>query len=534
MNIFKLFFHSYKSFITIVIDLLIIIVSIFSAFLFRFNFNINFDNLNLFIHSALPIVFLQGFVFFVLGVHKSSWRFVGIKDLLLITLASFIIFIIIACLDFFLGSYILLSVYILQLILLIFLCSSLRVVVRLYYEGYSFKSNKPPERVVIIGTDIASIDIAKVLLKNSQFKLVGFIDNKSLSLGRLIHGFKVLGPLSALNDIKKRHSLSSILIPSSYKDYLTRSRILAISKSLDLKLLWIPSIDDLAKGKFKFSHFENFSVDDLLGRDPVHLDITDIGKLLSDQSILISGAGGSIGSQIFIDVLTFSPRHIICLDNSELALYNLEKLKKTIPASTKIHYIVADIKDSSRINSILKRFAPSMVFHAAAYKHLPLMENNNVCEALSNNAYGTYLFGNACIRNKVKKFILISTDKAINPTNVMGASKRLAEIFCQIFDHKSKTDFITVRFGNVLGSSGSVIPLFKKQIESGGPLTITHKDITRYFMSIPEASQLVLQASFMGRGGEIFILDMGKPIKILNLAKDMIKLASLSTKDIKI
>ena len=336
-----------------------------------------------------------------------------------------------------------------------------------------------------------------------------------------------------LPKLYKKFDIETALIAMPSSEYEDRRMALNIIKELDLELLTIPNFEDLSSGRLSVSQIKQVDVEDLLGRESVNLDNSGLKNLIQNDIVMISGAGGSIGSELTRQVLKFKPKIILCVDISEASLYQLEQsLLKS--SSTNILFIVADIKNEKRIKDLFERFKPSIVFHAAAYKHVPLMETENVSEVLMNNSKGTHDLAKVCILYKVKKFILVSTDKAINPTNVMGASKRLAEIFCQNLQGNTLTEFVIVRFGNVLGSSGSVIPLFKKQIEKGGPVTVTHPEITRYFMSIPEASQLVLQAGMMGKGGDIFVLEMGKPIKILDLAKDMISLSGLHKDEIEI
>jgi FlaA1/EpsC-like NDP-sugar epimerase len=293
-----------------------------------------------------------------------------------------------------------------------------------------------------------------------------------------------------------------------------------------------PNADDLLTGKLAFSQIKPIDSNDLLGRDVVNLDNRGIQKLIKDQSVMVTGAAGSIGSELCRQILRFKPKLIICFDISESALYQLEQsLNKT---KTHLIHLIGDVKNKKRIDYILSNYKPSLVFHAAAYKHVPMMEDKNIVEAFNNNVIGTFVLAKACQKAKVDKFVFISTDKAVNPTNIMGASKRLAEMVCQSLQKRKPTKFIIVRFGNVLGSSGSVIPKFQEQIKKGGPVTVTHPKITRYFMSIPEATQLVLQAGFMGDGGEIFVLDMGEPVKIIDLAKNMIKLSGFQIDEIKI
>jgi FlaA1/EpsC-like NDP-sugar epimerase len=330
------------------------------------------------------------------------------------------------------------------------------------------------------------------------------------------------------------YKASHIIIASSAIDHQERRNILEKANQIGLQVLTIPAIDDLISGRFSVSQIRRVDVEDLLGRDPVNIDTLGLNKLIANKTVLVSGAGGSIGSELCRQIIKFNPKYIVCLDISEYALYNLEQEFSSQKLLVKFIYLVGDVKHSLRLDKIFTKHRPALVFHAAAYKHVPLMEIGNVSEAFNNNVLGTYHLAKASIKAKVEKFVLISTDKAVNPANVMGATKRLAEMICQGLQGNKGTQFVVVRFGNVLGSSGSVIPKFRQQINTGGPVTVTHPDITRYFMSIPEAAQLVMQAGLLGKGREIFVLDMGQPVRILDLAKDMIKLSGLSEDEIKI
>jgi FlaA1/EpsC-like NDP-sugar epimerase len=323
-------------------------------------------------------------------------------------------------------------------------------------------------------------------------------------------------------------------MPSAH--HQKRRLAIELADSLGLEVLTVPAIDDLMSGKVSISQIRRVDVEDLLGRDTVKLDSTGLQQLIAHHAVLVSGAGGSIGSELCRQIVKYKPSTLICLDISEFALYQLEQELNLLSGSIRLVFLTGDVKNSQRVKDLLAQYHPAVVFHAAAYKHVPLMENGNVWEALSNNVIGTHTLAQASKDAGVAKFVLISTDKAVNPTNVMGASKRLAEMVCQGLQDNAKnaTKFVIVRFGNVLGSSGSVIPKFREQIANGGPVTITHPEITRYFMSIPEAAQLVMQAGLMGKGGEIFVLDMGEPVKIAELAKDMIRLSGLQLDDIKI
>jgi len=313
-----------------------------------------------------------------------------------------------------------------------------------------------------------------------------------------------------------------------------RRRALDLASQIGLEVLTVPAIDDLISGRFNVSQIRRVDVEDLLGRDIVDLDNSGLKQLIQGQAVFVSGAGGSIGSELCRQIIKFNPNYLICFDISEYALYQLEQELSVQDLSVKLVYLIGDVKHESRLNKLFTQYKPRLVFHAAAYKHVPLMETDNVSEAFNNNVLGTYTLAKACKKAKVDKFVLVSTDKAVNPTNVMGASKRLAEMVCQGLQDKNGTLFVIVRFGNVLGSSGSVIPKFREQIKAGGPITVTHPEITRYFMSIPEAAKLVMQAGLMGKGGEIFVMDMGEPVRIVDLAKDMIKLSGFHEDDIKI
>jgi FlaA1/EpsC-like NDP-sugar epimerase len=317
-----------------------------------------------------------------------------------------------------------------------------------------------------------------------------------------------------------------------------------------VKALIVPSYDDLISGKITVSQIRNVELDDLLGRDPVVLDNDRLHDLLAGKTILVTGAGGSIGSELCRQIAKFEPCRLVLFELNEFVLYNIEQELRISFPEIPMAFMIGDIKDPARLSQVFTQFQPAVVFHAAAYKHVPLMEQENAWQAVLNNVWGTYVLARTAIQHGAEKFVLISTDKAVNPTNVMGASKRLAEMICQALqqsvclsagedpgDAVQKTCFVMVRFGNVLGSTGSVIPKFREQIAKGGPITVTHSEVTRYFMSIPEAAQLVLQAGLMGGkegGGEIFVLDMGEPIKIADLAKDMIRLSGLTEGDIKI
>ena len=518
-------------------DLIAIALSWISAFLIRFNFEIPEAHFISMISNLWLVLIVQGIIFLIFKVHRASWRYSSISDVRTITITILLSSLVLA--GYFLFYYenqpvIPRSIILLNPLLLLLIMFGSRIIYRALREYQEYGSPLiKPKNAIIIGTSKEGIDLAKVLSRNPNWHVVGLLGSDISLKGREVSGIKVLGAIELLPKLFKKLNIETAIIALPSSNYEERRIALSIIKDLDLQLLTIPNFEDLSSGRLSISQIRQVDVEDLLGRDSVNLDNSGLKKLIQNDVVMISGAGGSIGSELTRQVLKFKPKIIFCIDISEASLYQLEQSILGL-TKTKIIFVVADIKNENRMKALFDRYIPSVVFHAAAYKHVPLMETENVSEVLINNAKGTFLLGKICKLFNVKKFVLVSTDKAINPTNVMGASKRLAEILCQSLQSKSGTEFIIVRFGNVLGSSGSVIPLFKRQIEMGGPVTVTHREITRYFMSIPEASQLVLQAGMMGLGGEIFVLEMGKPIKILDLAKDMISLSGLHKDEIKI
>jgi FlaA1/EpsC-like NDP-sugar epimerase len=324
---------------------------------------------------------------------------------------------------------------------------------------------------------------------------------------------------------------SAVAMPQA--SYRIRRRAVELCERAGLKVLTVPSYDELVSGRVTLSQLRHIELDDLLGRDPVMLDTGGLQEWLSGRVIMVTGAGGSIGSELARQIARFAPRRLILYDLNEYNLYTIEQEFAEQHQRQDVVCAIGDVKDPARMEAVLRRWEPSVVFHAAAYKHVPLMEDENAWQAVLNNALGTEVLGRAAAAAGVEKFVFISTDKAVNPTNVMGATKRLAEIVCQSLQGRG-TQFVLVRFGNVFGSAGSVIPRFREQIARGGPVTVTHREIERYFMSIPEAAQLVLQAGQMGKGGEIFVLDMGEPVKIADLARQMIRLSGFAEADIRI
>ena len=506
------------------------------AFFLRFNFDIPQEHMVLLQSTLWIVVPIYGSSFILFSLYRGTWRFASLPELKRILLTVIITSIAVTALFFMLRleAPVPRSILILNPLILIFIMGGSRFVYRAIKEhqlyGTYLSSGEP---VIILGAGEATVTMLRDLSKSKDWRIVSILDDDPKMHGREILGIEVHGNLDLLPKIKARFSAHHAIIVMPHAKHQDRRRAMNLSNVLGLKVLTVPHIDDLMAGRLSVSQMRPVDVEDLLGRDAVSLDSRGLKGLIEKKVVLVTGAGGSIGSELCRQIIKFKPDTLICFDISEFALYQLELELKSSLGNIRLMFFVGDIKNRQRIDTILKDHKPSLVFHAAAYKHVPMMENHNVIEAFQNNVLGTYELALACQKTKVKKFVLISTDKAVNPSNVMGATKRLAEMVCQSMP-QSSTQFIMVRFGNVLGSSGSVIPRFREQIKSGGPVTVTHPEITRYFMSIPEATQLVMQAGLMGRGSEIFLLDMGEPVKIVDLARDMIKLSGFDEHEIKI
>jgi FlaA1/EpsC-like NDP-sugar epimerase len=532
----KVLFNS-RSLLSFTHDILIALLAWYFAFALRFNINLPFNQLNLFKQTLLLIMPLQGVLFLFFGLYRLTWRFVSISDLKRILITVLTVFLIQTIVLVSINNYLQFprSILILNPILLFLMMGGSRFIYRIFkeYRLYSNSSGKG-KPVIIFGAGSKTNSVVKELAQSSNWNVVAILDDDKTLHGREIYGIKILGHFADLDKFARLYDVHHIIILMHELGIQERRKLLNYANKLDLEVLTVPLIDDLISGYLSISEIRRIDVEDLLRRDSVDLDSAGLQKFIEQKSLLITGAGGSIGSEICRQILRFCPNKIICLDISEYALYQLELVLRVNSVSTEIVYLVGDIRNSAFLDKILKRYQPKIVFHSAAYKHVPLMENENVVEAINNNVLGTFTLAKACKKAKVEKFVMISTDKAVNPTNVMGATKRLAEMVCQGLQGKEGMDFVLVRFGNVLGSSGSVIPKFREQIKVGGPITVTHKEVKRYFMSIPEAAQLVMQAGLMGKRGEIFIMDMGEPIRIVDLAKDMIKFSGFNEDEISI
>ncbi len=507
------------------------------AFLFRFNFDIPDNFSQSMLESAVWVIPLQALVFLFAGLYRGVWRFASLPDLQRLIRAIAISSALVVAILFMFKPHGVVprSVLVMDPMLLLLLMGGSRFAYRAWKEhrlyGAAQFSGKP---VLVLGAGEAAVALLKDLSKSREWNVVGLLDDKKAMRGRELLGINVLGSIEQLPKLAHALSVEHVIVAMPSARHQRRREVVELANQHGLNVLTVPSFDDLMSGRVSMAQLRPVEVEDLLGREPVTLDGEGLQHLIEGQVVLISGAGGSIGSELCRQVLKYHPQCLVCLDQSEYALYRLEQEFSGLATHTRIEYLVGDVRNARRVQQVLGRYKPDVVFHAAAYKHVPMMENCNVAESLSNNVNGTYTIAQACKNTGVAKFVLISTDKAVNPTNVMGASKRLAEMVCQGLQEDAGTRFVVVRFGNVLGSSGSVIPKFREQIAAGGPITVTHPEITRYFMSIPEACQLVMQAGLMGDGGEIFVLDMGDPVRIVDLARDMIRLSGFNEDDIEI
>ncbi|WP_405293368.1 polysaccharide biosynthesis protein [Methanobrevibacter sp.] len=382
------------------------------------------------------------------------------------------------------------------------------------------------KKLLIIGGGYSANDIIKTINSTlkGQYEIIGIIDDNKKRIGYSVAGVRIIGARNDIVKICEANDVDEIFFSIVNIDNKNKKEILEICSKTRAKVKILPSLTELITEENLYHSLRDVGIEDLLGRDPIKLDNHNIKSLIQNHVVLVTGAGGSIGSELCRQIMLHNPKQMLLLDNYENSLYDIELELKTNHPNDDIRAIVANIREKERLDSIFEKYTPEIVFHAAAHKHVPLMENNPT-EAIKNNVFGTYNLVNCSDKYNVKRFILISTDKAVNPTNIMGATKRLCEMIIQAKDKSSDTEYVAVRFGNVLGSNGSVVPLFKKQLANGGPLTVTHKEITRFFMTIPEAVALVLQAITYAEGGEIFVLDMGEPVKIYDLAKSLIELS---------
>jgi FlaA1/EpsC-like NDP-sugar epimerase len=507
------------------------------AYLLRFNFELPASYAHEMRQTLLGVVALELVIFWRFKLYQGIWRYASTDDLRRIALSVMLSAMAVPLLFLMLQLNFVVprSVLILNPLLLLLMMGGSRFVYRLWKEhGLYGGVRLRGEPVLILGAGDAAVSLSKELSKNSDWRPVGFLDDNRENHGHTLNGIRVLGDLASLEQWAQRLSVRQVIIAMPSSSHQQRKRAIQLCTNAQVKVLTVPSFDDLMDGKVAISQLRAVELDDLLGRDPVVLDTAGLHDLLTGKTVMVTGAGGSIGAELCRQIARFAPDKLILFEQNEFALYTLEQ--ELLASYPRLNFVclIGDVCNAARVDEVLSAHQPSSLFHAAAYKHVPMMEQHNAWQAIRNNVLGTWTIARAAQQHRTAKFVMISTDKAVNPTNVMGASKRLAELVCQALQPSGKTRFVMVRFGNVLGSTGSVIPKFRAQIAHGGPVTVTHPEITRYFMSIPEAAQLVLQAGLMGNGGEIFVLDMGQPVKILDLAKDLIRLSGLTEDDIQI
>jgi FlaA1/EpsC-like NDP-sugar epimerase len=482
---------------------------------------------------AIPIQLAACFAF---GVYQGVWRYTSLPDIQRIVFAVMAgtvlisLFAGLAGVDGGFGF----REYLLYPLLLVALMSASRMAFRSFKEWSLYgRGGEQGTPVVIMGAGDAAVGLVKAMARSPDWRVVGLLDDDEKKHGRLLHGVRVLGPLDDLPRFAQRLKLRHAIVAMPSVAYKVRRRVVEVCKRSKVSVMTVPTLNTLGSKNLP-ARIRKVAVEDLMKRDAVTLDDASLHDLLTGQVVMVTGAGGSIGSELCRQIAAYQPALLVLFEMNEYAMYKVDEQLRELFPELPVASVVGDIKNARRVNQVMHQYSPALVFHAAAYKHVPLMEEANAWEAVQNNVLGTLVVARAAMDCGVKKFVFVSTDKAVNPTNVMGATKRLAEMVCQALQANASTRFEMVRFGNVLGSAGSVIPKFQEQIDRGGPVTVTHPEMVRYFMSIPEAAQLVLQAASMGLGGEIFVMDMGEPVKIVELARDMIRLSEASESEIRI
>jgi FlaA1/EpsC-like NDP-sugar epimerase len=522
----------------VAIDILLVLVVYVSVFIVRFEGQIPTDHIKHF-WFFLPIIpFIRISVNYFMGLYYHLWKYFGMREMLSVfysTSLGSILFVLIVYLtnnsafprSIFLFEWALVS------IAFLIIRSSKRFSQEIINMNPLNKSSK--QRTLIIGAgDAGQLLVGEIIrYPDNTYMPIGFIDDDPKKYKAKIKGIRVFGGKSVIKKVVKDWDIDTIIIsiPSAHPGVIKEFVEICSKTKAEIKI--IPTIKEILDGDVSVSHLRKIEIQDLLGREPIKLDDSELKELLVDKTILVTGAGGSIGSELCFQLVKYNIKHIILLGHGENSIFKISNLIREKFPKVSFSRVIVDIKDRSSVEKVFEYFKPDLVFHAAAHKHVPLMEEN-LCEALLNNVYGTKNLVELSHIYKVERFVNISTDKAVEPSSIMGTTKRLAELIVKYYNKNSDTKYMTVRFGNVIGSRGSVIPIFQDQINDGGPVTVTHPEMTRYFMTIPEASQLVMQASCLGKGSEIFVLDMGEPVNITELAKNMIKLSGYDEKDIPI
>ena len=533
-----------KFYLMILSDAVLFILALGLSYLMRFEFSLSHINHHQFFDLLLWMVPLKFIIFLFVGLYRGMWRYTSVRDFWLLARACFIssalIMVIMMATNRFQGYS--RAVFVADGILTFFLTGGARMVIRSFYKiGGELQSqammppDRKPVRVLIVGAGQAGEKILREIMENNSlnYYVEGFIDDNMEKQGRTIHGIRVVGTVNQISAIAKKANINQILIavPSANGDQVRHISEVCQKSNVSYKIL--PGIGELIDGRVSVKALRDISYEDLLGRSPVRLNTKGIRNYLDGKTILVTGCGGSIGSELCRQVIKYQPRSLILFDASEANLFNIQMELQNEKYYRDCEPVLGHVQDEVLIDSVFKKFKPDVVFHAAAYKHVPMLEKNP-WQAVFNNIVGSRVLMETAVRHHVDRFVLVSTDKAVRPTNVMGTSKRVTELIMQC-QQGNGTRLMAVRFGNVVGSSGSVIPLFRRQIEQGGPVTVTHPEVNRFFMTIPEASQMILQAGTMGEGGEIFILRMGTPVKIADMARDLIRLSGKEPdEDIKI
>lgn len=522
----------FRSFSWVVLDIVFINVSLILSLILRFGEEWG----NYFYVYRELIIYLTGFflLFAVISrLYKRIWRYLSIGDLFLIAeVVTGGIFVTVLCLNWVKGITFPRTVVVLTWFFSLALVGGSRLIWRLYCERKG-GLKKGEERILIVGAGDAGEVISREIIRRPDLgELVGFVDDDKEKIGKRIHNVKVLGNIEGINDILEKEQVSTVIIAIPTARGKEIKRIVDNIKNKEVKIKTLPGLYELVDGKVSVSRIRNIRIEDLLGREPVDLNLEEISGYLKGRRVMVTGGGGSIGGELARQICRFGPRSLILLDHSENGLFhiNLELERIWLGAGAKaemeMELVVADIRDREKMDKIFKKYVPEVVFHVAAHKHVPMMEYHPD-EAVSNNIIGTKNVAELAGKYGAERVVMISTDKAINPTSVMGTSKRVAEMVVKDLGSKSNTKFVAVRFGNVLESDGSVVPMFKQQIAEGGPVTVTDREVKRYFMTLPEASQLVIQAGALGKGGEVFVLDMGEPVRVLGMAEELIRLSGL-------
>lgn len=517
----------------VIADILAVIIAYGLALLLRFDMR----------YSKIPELYIEGYLYYIVlasvllvccyviaKLYRSVWSYAGINEILKTCVASIVACVLTGVVFSIAIMRMPISFYLIGWILVFGFTASIRMMYRLLrrmrIKADNSKGNTERQNIMIIGAGAAGLVLLREY-RNSYYltdKVKIFIDDNAQKWNKYLDGVLIEGGRDKILESVEKYRINKIILAMPSADRKDIRDILEICKETDCQIQTVPGVYQLVNGEVNVSKLRNVEIEDLLGRDPIEVNLDEILGYIKGKTVLVTGGGGSIGSEICTQLAEQEVGHLIIFDIYENNAYDIQQKLRWNHPELNLTVLIGSVRNTHRINGVMKKYKPDVVFHAAAHKHVPLMEDSPN-EAIKNNVFGTYKTASAAGRNHVKKFVLISTDKAVNPTNIMGASKRMCEMIVQTLNHFYETDFVAVRFGNVLGSNGSVIPLFKKQIAAGGPVTVTHPDIIRYFMTIPEAVSLVLQAGAYAKGGEIFVLDMGEPVKIADLAKNLIRLS---------